>query len=60
MIVIHILLFDMHVIQYVILISCIMIILLLLLLLLLAQVTYNQVRPLRINHLASNHRVKLI
>ena len=34
--------------------------LLLLLLLLLAQVTYNQVRPLRINYLASSHRVKLI
>ena len=33
---------------------------LLLLLLLLAQVTYNQVRPLRINYLASCHRVKLI
>ena len=30
--------------------------LLLLLLLLLAQVTYNQVQPLRINYLASSHR----
>ena len=33
--------------------------LLLLLLLLLAQVTYNQVRPLRINYLASSHRGKI-
>ena len=29
---------------------------LLLLLLLLAQVTYNQVQPLRINYMASSHR----
>ena len=36
----------------------IIITLLLLLLLLLAQVTNNQVRPLRINYLASSHRGK--
>ena len=34
--------------------------LLLLLRIILAQMTYNQVQPLRINYLASSHRVKLI
>ena len=46
--------------NYKITITLLLLILLLLLLLLLAQVTYNQVRPLRINYLASSHRVKLI